>query len=76
MWAAMSSHLKPAPKHSAFRHGGGGPGMGPIGVKSHPFIRGICPGPIRTVVKALFQRGGGAPYGSPSLLPILVVDIA
>ncbi len=47
-------------------HGGGGPGMGPIGVKSHlaPFL----PGHEMT--------GGGegavsaAPFGSPSLLPI------
>uniref|UniRef100_A0A915M839 glycine dehydrogenase (aminomethyl-transferring) n=1 Tax=Meloidogyne javanica TaxID=6303 RepID=A0A915M839_MELJA len=52
-------------------HGGGGPGMGPIGVKSHlaPFLPGhpIIP-----------QNGGkrydgsvsGAPWGSASILPI------
>ena len=49
-------------------HGGGGPGMGPIGVKAHlaPFLPGH---PV--------TGGGGsagavaaAPYGSPSLLPI------
>ncbi|MCA0941411.1 aminomethyl-transferring glycine dehydrogenase [Salipiger pacificus] len=47
-------------------HGGGGPGMGPIGVKehlvphlpSHPLEDGIA-GPV-----------SAAPYGSPSLLPI------
>ncbi|MDK3019158.1 aminomethyl-transferring glycine dehydrogenase [Pseudodonghicola flavimaris] len=47
-------------------HGGGGPGMGPIGVKAHllPFLPGHP------------QTGGqegpvsGAPYGSPSILPI------
>ena len=44
-------------------HGGGGPGMGPIGVKAHlaPFLPGE-------------ERGAGAVsaarYGSPSLLPI------
>ncbi|PWR01713.1 glycine dehydrogenase (aminomethyl-transferring) [Meridianimarinicoccus roseus] len=47
-------------------HGGGGPGMGPIGVKAHlaphlpghPFSGG-AEGPV-----------SGAPYGSPSILPI------
>ena len=43
-------------------HGGGGPGMGPIGVKAHlvPFL------PVA------LQQGAvsAAPYGSPSLLPI------
>ncbi|WP_417718591.1 aminomethyl-transferring glycine dehydrogenase [Salipiger sp.] len=47
-------------------HGGGGPGMGPIGVKkhlvphlpSHP-LSGEGPGPV-----------SAAPYGSPSILPI------
>ena len=47
-------------------HGGGGPGMGPIGVKDHlvPFLPGHpatggAEGPV-----------SAAPYGSPSLLPI------
>ena len=47
-------------------HGGGGPGMGPIGVKEHlvPHLPGHpatggAEGPV-----------SGAPYGSPSLLPI------
>jgi glycine dehydrogenase len=43
-------------------HGGGGPGMGPIGVKEHlvPFL------------PPALQEGAvsAAPYGSPSLLPI------
>jgi glycine dehydrogenase len=45
-------------------HGGGGPGMGPIGVKSHliPHLPGH-PNEGGTAVSA-------APYGSPSLLPI------
>ena len=44
-------------------HGGGGPGMGPIGVKAHlaPFLPGR-PGGAGSV--------SGAPFGSPSLLPI------
>ncbi len=47
-------------------HGGGGPGMGPIGVKAHlvPFLPGHpatggAEGPV-----------SAAPFGSPSLLPI------
>jgi glycine dehydrogenase len=47
-------------------HGGGGPGMGPIGVKSHliPYLAGHpetggTEGPV-----------SAAPFGSPSLLPI------
>ncbi|MCL4108733.1 UNVERIFIED_CONTAM: hypothetical protein GTU68_049074 [Idotea baltica] len=47
-------------------HGGGGPGMGPIGVKAHlaPFLPGHpetggAEGPV-----------SGAPFGSPSILPI------
>ncbi|MBV2184227.1 MAG: aminomethyl-transferring glycine dehydrogenase [Rhizobium sp.] len=47
-------------------HGGGGPGMGPIGVKAHlaPFL----PGHVATDGR----RGAvsAAPYGSPSILPI------
>jgi glycine dehydrogenase len=45
-------------------HGGGGPGMGPIGVKAHliPHLPGD-PNAEGTAVSA-------APYGSPSLLPI------
>jgi len=46
-------------------HGGGGPGMGPIGVKAHlaPFLPGH---------PALHSGGpvSGAPYGSASILPI------
>ncbi|TNF57633.1 MAG: glycine dehydrogenase (aminomethyl-transferring) [Rhodobacteraceae bacterium] len=47
-------------------HGGGGPGMGPIGVKDHlvPFLPGHpATGGQEGPVSA-------APYGSPSLLPI------
>ncbi len=51
-------------------HGGGGPGMGPIGVKAHlvPFL------PTHPVVP-IGQKDGidpvsAAPWGSPSILPI------
>ncbi len=46
-------------------HGGGGPGMGPIGVRSHlaPFLPGR---PERGEVGAV----SAAPYGSASILPI------
>jgi len=45
-------------------HGGGGPGMGPIGVAEHlvPFLPGQGSDAIRSV--------SAAPYGSPSILPI------
>ncbi|MBB3995728.1 glycine dehydrogenase [Sulfitobacter undariae] len=45
-------------------HGGGGPGMGPIGVKEH-LIKHL-PGDPNTGEGAV----SAAPYGSPSLLPI------
>ena len=51
-------------------HGGGGPGMGPIGVKAHlaPFLPG------HPVVKTGGEQAIGpvsaAPWGSPSILPI------
>ncbi|MGE0171665.1 MAG: aminomethyl-transferring glycine dehydrogenase [Oligoflexales bacterium] len=51
-------------------HGGGGPGMGPIGVKNHlkPFL------PNHPVVKVGGEKGVGpvsaAPWGSSSILPI------
>lgn len=57
-------------------HGGGGPGMGPIGVASHlvPFI------PKHPVVSMGGEKGIGAvaaaPWGSASILPISWVYIA
>lgn len=51
-------------------HGGGGPGVGPIGVKSHlaPFLPG------HPLVKVGGEKGippvSGAPWGSASILPI------
>ncbi len=61
-FGADVSHLN---LHKTFciPHGGGGPGMGPIGVKAHlaPFLPGR-PGGAGSV--------SAAPFGSPSLLPI------
>jgi len=59
-------------------HGGGGPGMGPIGVASHlaPFLPGH---PVRHPDTQRDQSIGpvsAAPYGSPSILTISWVYIA
>lgn len=59
-------------------HGGGGPGMGPIGVAKHlsPFLPGH---PVSGVDSAGEQAIGpvsAAPYGSPSILTISWVYIA
>lgn len=52
-------------------HGGGGPGMGPIGVKAHlaPFVPGHS---VVQVDGMLTQQGAvsAAPFGSASILPI------
>jgi glycine dehydrogenase len=52
-------------------HGGGGPGMGPIGVKSHlaPFLPGHTVAPVMGMLE---QHGAvsAAPYGSASILVI------
>ncbi|MCL4222142.1 MAG: aminomethyl-transferring glycine dehydrogenase [Phycisphaerales bacterium] len=59
-------------------HGGGGPGMGPIGVKAHlaPFLPGH---PVVRPASAGAQAIGpisAAPYGSAAILPISWVYIA
>ncbi|MEM8758478.1 MAG: aminomethyl-transferring glycine dehydrogenase [Planctomycetota bacterium] len=59
-------------------HGGGGPGMGPIGVAGHlvPFLMGH---PVLRPESAGERATGaisGAPYGSASILPISWVYIA
>ncbi|QHM75107.1 Glycine dehydrogenase (decarboxylating) [Mixta theicola] len=52
-------------------HGGGGPGVGPIGVKAHlaDFVPGHC---VVSDAKRLTQLGAvsAAPFGSASILPI------
>ncbi len=62
------SHLN-LHKTFAIPHGGGGPGMGPIGVKAH-----LAPFLPNHVVRPTSDSGTGAvsaaPYGSASILPI------
>lgn len=52
-------------------HGGGGPGMGPIGVKAHlaPYLAGH---PVQPVPDTHIENGtiAAAPWGSASILPI------
>lgn len=52
-------------------HGGGGPGMGPIGMKAHlaPFMASNVVAPIDGL-DADFGAISAAPYGSASILPI------
>jgi glycine dehydrogenase len=71
------SHLN-LHKTFAIPHGGGGPGVGPIGVKAHlaPFVPGH-----RAVGDALGRKDGGgavsaAPWGSAGVLPISWMYIA
>jgi len=62
-------------KTFAIPHGGGGPGMAPIGVKAHlaPFLPGhpVVPG-VNPHAKDGSEVGtvAAAPYGSPMILPI------
>ncbi|KAI0218008.1 Glycine dehydrogenase (decarboxylating), mitochondrial [Lamellibrachia satsuma] len=54
-------------------HGGGGPGMGPIGVKKHlaPFLpTHPVISPLGSDPKQSFGTVSAAPYGSSSILPI------
>ncbi|MDP9348067.1 MAG: aminomethyl-transferring glycine dehydrogenase, partial [Gemmatimonadota bacterium] len=55
-------------------HGGGGPGMGPIGVAEHlkPFLPGH---PVVPVGQGGHGAVSAAPWGSPSILPISWVYI-
>jgi len=67
-YGADVSHLN---LHKTFciPHGGGGPGMGPIGVKAHlaPFLPGH---PVIDGSKAAVGPVAAAPYGSASILTI------
>ena len=67
-YGADVSHLN---LHKTFciPHGGGGPGMGPIGVKAHlaPFLPGH---PVLDGGNAPVGPVSAAPYGSASILPI------
>ena len=57
-------------------HGGGGPGMGPIGVQAHlaPFLPGHPV--VETGGSSAIGAIAAAPWGSPSILPISWVYIA
>ena len=57
-------------------HGGGGPGMGPIGLKSHlaEFAPNHCVVPIKDL-SAKNTAVSAAPWGSPGILPISWVYI-
>ncbi|WP_221089419.1 aminomethyl-transferring glycine dehydrogenase [Deinococcus aquaedulcis] len=62
------SHLN-LHKTFAIPHGGGGPGMGPIGVKAHlaPYLPNHA---VRAVNDSQTGAVSAAPYGSASILPI------
>jgi glycine dehydrogenase len=76
-YGADVSHLN---LHKTFciPHGGGGPGMGPIGVKAHlaPFLPGH---PLCAAGAGARGKDAGAvaaaPFGSPSILPIAYMYI-
>lgn len=57
-------------------HGGGGPGVGPIGVKAHlaPFLPGHCL--VKTGGEQAIGAIAAAPWGSASILPISWMYIA
>ncbi|WP_201615927.1 aminomethyl-transferring glycine dehydrogenase [Psychrobacter urativorans] len=58
-------------------HGGGGPGMGPIGMQAHlaPFMANHSISPVHNAQKDL-TAVSAAPYGSASILPISWMYIA
>ncbi|MBE0441621.1 MAG: aminomethyl-transferring glycine dehydrogenase [Psychrobacter sp.] len=58
-------------------HGGGGPGMGPIGMKAHlaPFMANHALSPVHNAQKDC-SAVSAAPYGSASILPISWMYIA
>jgi glycine dehydrogenase len=72
-YGADVSHLN---LHKTFciPHGGGGPGMGPIGVKAHlvPFLPGH---PLGAAVRGGTGPVSAAPYGSACILPIAYMYI-
>jgi glycine dehydrogenase len=61
-------------------HGGGGPGMGPIGVKRHlaPYLPDhvVVPGVNPAANGSSIGQVSAAPWGSPSILPISFAYIA
>jgi glycine dehydrogenase len=59
-------------------HGGGGPGMGPIGVAEHlgSFLPGHCVAEPSSAGENAIDAISAAAYGSPSILPITWMYIA
>lgn len=70
LYGSDVSHLN-LHKTFAIPHGGGGPGMGPIGVKAHlsPFLPNHVISPIEGDNQGI-GAVSAAPYGSSSILPI------
>jgi glycine dehydrogenase len=68
-WGGDVAHLN-LHKTFAIPHGGGGPGMGPIGVAEHlaPFLPGHPV--VKTGGAQAIGAVSAAPWGSPSILPI------
>ena len=77
--AAIGADVSHMNLHKTFciPHGGGGPGMGPIGIKAHlaPFVANH---PVQTIQGPKVGNGAvsAAPWGSASILPISWVYIA
>jgi glycine dehydrogenase len=77
--AAIGADVSHMNLHKTFciPHGGGGPGMGPIGVKAHlaPFVANH---PVQPIEGPNPENGAvsAAPWGSASILPISWVYIA
>ncbi len=76
-YGADVSHLN---LHKTFciPHGGGGPGMGPIGVKAHltPFLPGHSVLAPSNATEQSISAISAAPYGSAAILPISWAYIA
>jgi glycine dehydrogenase len=58
-------------------HGGGGPGVGPVGCRAHlaPFLPGVVGADGRLPADAPVGPVSGAPFGSASILPISMAYI-
>ena len=76
-FGADVSHLN---LHKTFciPHGGGGPGVGPVGVRSHlaPFLPGVVSEQGTMLQGAAVGPVSAAPFGSASILPIPFVYIS
>lgn len=76
-FGADVSHLN---LHKTFciPHGGGGPGVGPVGVRSHlaPFLPGVVGEQGTMLQGAAVGPVSAAPFGSASILPIPFVYIS